>query len=63
MVKLYGIENAENFRDSVLSQRDRMLEKVSEEVAPAPVTAGPGDSSEVVALLREIRDELKRRPL
>jgi putative membrane protein len=63
LVKLYGIENAENFRDLVLSQRDRMLETVSEEVAPAPAIAGSGNSTEVVALLREIRDELKRRPL
>ncbi len=64
LVKLHGIENAEGFRDTVLEQRDRMLEKEqveSDSAVGAPST--PVDSTEVVSLLREIRDELKRRPL
>lgn len=68
LVKLYGIENAEAFRDTVLDQRDHMLEKETED-APAPAStasSGPvsdGFNAEAVALLREIRDELKNRPL
>lgn len=65
LVKLQGIENAEEFRDTVLEQRDRMLEKETGETALP--NGHPADSSaettEVVSLLREIRDELKRRPL
>jgi len=63
LVKLYGIENAEEFRDIVLDQRDRMLEKEEEVSAPTASNADTASSSEVVTLLREIRDELKRRPL
>lgn len=65
LVKLYGIENAEAFRDTVLDQRDRMLEKESGEV-PAAIPNTPVDSgfnAEAVVLLREIRDELKNRSL
>lgn len=66
LVKLYGIENAESFRDTVLEQRDRMLESGSEESPVAMLEAVPdaqGFNAEAVALLREIRDELKNRPL
>jgi putative membrane protein len=64
LVKLYGIENVEAFRDAVLAQRDRMLEKEPNDVlvdAPEPVDGG--FNAEAVALLRDIRDELKNRPL
>lgn len=65
LVKLHGIENAEDFRDTVLEQRDRMLEKENEEPATptGETVSSPVDSTEVVMLLKEIRDELKRRPL
>lgn len=69
LVKLYGIEEAESFRDTVLDQRDRMLEKEMDEAPALPASASPSrlgaeaDGAEVVALLREIRDELKLRPL
>ena len=66
LVKLYGIENVESFRDTVLDQRDRMLEKGSEESPAALPVAAPvseGFNADAVALLREIRDELKNRPL
>lgn len=67
LVKLYGIENAEAFRDTVLDQRDRMLEKEAEPAAAQPARHAPtsreGFNAEAVALLREIRDELKNRPV
>lgn len=60
LVKLHGIRDAEAFRDTVLAQRDRMLEHTGEPSASAaqPVQSGASDS-EVVTLLREIRDELR----
>jgi putative membrane protein len=63
LVKLHGIRDVEAFRDTVLAQRDRMLEHTDE---PSTLAAAPsgaeGSSAEVVALLREIRDELRSRP-
>jgi putative membrane protein len=61
LVTLYGIENAETFRDLVLNQRDRMLEKEAEPSVEATARSASDSSSEVVTLLREIRDELRRR--
>lgn len=61
LVTLYGIENAETFRDLVLNQRDRMLEKEAEPSVEATDRSASDSSSEVVTLLREIRDELRRR--
>lgn len=60
LVKLHGIRDVETFRDTVLAQRDRMLEHTDEPSAPAGQPAQTGEASaEVVALLREIRDELR----
>ena len=60
LVKLYGIVDVERFRDTVLAQRDRMLEHTDE---PSTPTAKPAPSAaasdEMVTLLREIRNELR----
>jgi putative membrane protein len=56
LIRLYGIENAEDFRDTVLAQRDVMMEK------KAPLEAVETDapsSDKAVELLTEIRDLLK----
>lgn len=60
LVKLHGIVDVEAFRDTVLAQRDRMLEHTDEPSAPA-AQPSPGVASdpEMVTLLREIRDELR----
>ena len=65
LVKLYGIRDVEAFRDTVLEQRDNMLEHTDESGAPAPAGSstkgGSASSDEVVGLLREIRDELRKQ--
>ncbi len=64
LVKLHGIKDVETFRDTVLEQRDRMLEHASDGSSTSTPTQPATDqsSSEVVTLLREIRDELRNRP-
>lgn len=63
LVKLHGINDAEGFRDKVLAQRDRMLEHSDEPTTPAArPTMGGEVSTEMVTLLREMRDELRARP-
>lgn len=60
LVKLHGIRDVEAFRDTVLAQRDRMLEHTDEPSASAAKPSqGVAYDSDVVALLREIRDELR----
>ncbi len=66
LVSIVGIVDADGFRDSVLDQRDRVSDR---EDLPGP---GRSDAStpstpdhrdpEVVALLREIRDHVRRIP-
>lgn len=62
LVHLVGIENGRKFRDAILRQRDAVVAS-AEELAP---TVGgdsqefPADSGEVVGLLTEIRDSLRR---
>jgi len=59
LVKLHGIEDVEGFRDRVLKQKDLFLAMKN----PSPVSKvlPDSDESEVVTLLREIRDELRSR--
>ena len=60
LVKLHGIRDVEAFRDTVLAQRDRVLEHTGEPSAPSTTPSrSETESSEVVSLLREIRDELR----
>lgn len=56
LVSLMGIEQAQNFREAVLDQRDRLAEKTDPADAnpPAPA-AGSGD-----AALQELRDSVLR---
>jgi len=56
LIKLYGIQGAEEFRDEVLQQRDVMLASSGKTGAVQNVDGSPEES---VALLREIRDSLK----
>lgn len=65
LVRLHGIVDVEDFRDRVLEQRDRMLEKPDTTQAPtlSQSTASSSDvtaDARVVELLTEIRDELRK---
>jgi putative membrane protein len=57
-MQLIGIENMEHFKDTVMSQRDA-LRLQSREPASIGSTASIGNA-EVVELLKEIRDLLKK---
>lgn len=65
LVKLHGIRDVEAFRDTVLEQRDNMLEHTDASGASGPAGSStashPASSDEVVGLLREIRDELRKQ--
>ncbi len=58
LVKLHGIVDVEGFRDRVLKQKDLFL--ANENSAVPAAAQAPSESSEVVTLLREIRDELRK---
>lgn len=57
LVSLTGIVDAEQFRETVLSQRDSMSAAPSQESKATPVVGG---SNETNQLLSEIRDSLAR---
>ncbi len=61
LVRIVGIEDTDGFRDTVLTQRDRITENDSESTSELPVanaTAVGGES--MLAVLEEIRDTLVR---
>ena len=55
---LIGIIDAADFRDAILTQRQRAVD--GEEAPAAPATPAAGDSADGNATLREIRDILVR---
>lgn len=59
LVHLVGIENGRKFRDAILKQRDAVVASAEDHSAPAAGTAEIS-GSEVVTLLTEIRDSLRR---
>jgi putative membrane protein len=64
LLKLVGVVDTQGFREAVLEQRDRMVEKLSEEggagAIPASTPAAADDDGESRELLTEIRDALLR---
>ncbi|MFB3430533.1 MAG: PH domain-containing protein [Phycisphaerales bacterium] len=67
LVSLVGIRDSRDFREAVLTQRDRVVgsQDVSDRPAPAPAanaesSASGGSASESLAVLAEIRDTLSR---
>lgn len=58
---LVGVVDAPAFRDRVLDRRDEVVENLRGAPAPAPDTASaPAADPEATALLRDIRDSLRR---
>lgn len=63
LVNIIGIAQTDDFRDTVLRQRDRVTEREAAiEAAPAPVTPGmtAGAESALLEAVTEIRDTLRR---
>jgi putative membrane protein len=64
LLKLVGVVDTQGFREAVLEQRDRMVEKLSEEggagAIPASTPAAAAGDGESRELLTEIRDALLR---
>jgi hypothetical protein len=61
LVSVIGIENARDFRDRVLEQREVYLHSGATEGGPAPRQSATGAASGTqAALLSEIRDTLVR---
>ena len=58
LVKLHGIQDVEDFRDTVLKQRD-LIKAGGDKPAPVQISASSANPEESVALLREIRDTLR----
>ncbi len=58
LVMVLGIEDIDDFRDQVLSQRDRVSEREAAEPAAATHSA-PSDGNQL-AVLSDIRDSLRR---
>ncbi len=56
-MRLVGIEDAEAFKDRVLAQRERLMEG---KMSRAAISGSVSADGEVVELLREIRDLLKK---
>lgn len=65
LLNIIGIVDADDFRDAVLDQRDRVSDREdglapSSESPTAPPSADPARDGEMIELLREIRDHVSR---
>lgn len=59
LVSLTGVVRAQDFRETVLAQRDKMAEKLEADADGAD-RPGPGSDGGTVAVLEELRDSVQR---
>lgn len=57
-MKLMGIENSDQFRDAVLSQREKLSEQLEGKGTSSADTSTMGGEQQIVSLLTDIRDRL-----
>ena len=61
LATIHGIVDTEDFRDQVLAQRDRIADSDDDNSGDRPqAPADSGSQSEMIELLTEIRDSIKR---
>lgn len=59
LVSLTGVVRAQDFRETVLAQRDKMAEKLEAD-ADGAGRSEPGSDGQTVAVLEELRDSVQR---